>query len=201
MKKNKLNTKLVLVLVTVCIMVASLVRSTINDILAINVEPNSFEEVETEVNDKVEGSFEVSEVVAAVEEVVVSDEVEEELETTDAVEEVVPTFEELPIEEKIRVKCEEYGVDFKIALAIARLETGWFKSDAYIHRNNPGGLSRNEKPIAFATIEDGVEAFVGNLARGYFGQGLNTPETIGRKYCPVDPSWASKVRALMEYGY
>ena len=197
MKKNKLNTKLVLVLVTVCTMVASLFRFTINDILAIDVESNSFEEVEIEINDKVEGSFEVSEVVAAVEEVVVSDEVEEELETTDTVEEVVPTFEELPIEEKIRVKCEEYGVDFEIALAIARHETGWFKSNAFKYRNNPGGLSRNEEPIYFETIEEGVDAFVRCLYRGYFSQGLDTPEEIGRKYCPVDPNWASKIRAMM----
>lgn len=103
----------------------------------------------------------------------------------------------LPIEEKIRLTCERYSVDYRIVLAIARLETGWFKSSAFLNRNNPGGLSRNEVPMSFSTQEEGVEAFVGNLKKNYFDQGLDTPSKIGRKYCPVNPQWASMVERLM----
>lgn len=110
-------------------------------------------------------------------------------------------YNALPIEEKIRLACEEYGVDFSIALAIARLETGWFKSDAYKYRNNPGGMSRHEKPLSYPTIKDGVDAFVSNLKNNYFDLGLDTPEKIGKKYCPVNPKWASLVKELMSYGY
>lgn len=103
----------------------------------------------------------------------------------------------LPIEEKIRLACERYSVDYRIVLAIARLETGWFKSSAFLNRNNPGGLSRNEVPISFSTQEEGVEAFVSNLKHNYFDQGLDSPSKIGTKYCPVNPQWASMVERLM----
>ena len=103
----------------------------------------------------------------------------------------------LPIEEKIRLACERYSVDYRIVLAIARLETGWFKSSAFLNKNNPGGLSRNEVPISFSTQEEGVEAFVSNLKRNYFDQGLDSPSKIGTKYCPVNPQWASMVERLM----
>lgn len=108
---------------------------------------------------------------------------------------------ELSIEEMIRDTCEEYGIDYEIVLAIARLETGWFKSDAYLYGNNPGGLSINEVPMAFDTREEGVDAFVSNLANNYFALGLDTPEEIGEKYCPVNPTWSSVVRELMLYEY
>lgn len=112
-----------------------------------------------------------------------------------------PTVEELSIEEMIRNACAEYGINYEIVLAIARLETGWFKSDAYLYGNNPGGLSINEVPKAFDTKEEGVDAFVSNLANNYFALGLDTPEEIGAKYCPVNPDWAVIVRELMMYGY
>lgn len=101
------------------------------------------------------------------------------------------------IEEKIRIACEIHGVPYDIAMAIARLETGHFKSYAFREKNNPGGLSRNEVPMSFDTIDDGVEAFVGNLGRNYISIGLDTPEKIGKKYCPVNPNWAGLVRSLM----
>ena len=103
----------------------------------------------------------------------------------------------LPIEEKIRLACERYYVDYRIVLAIARLETGWFKSSAFLNKNNPGGLSRNEVPMSFSTQEEGVEAFVSNLKHNYFDQGLDSPSKIGTKYCPVNPQWASMVERLM----
>lgn len=122
-------------------------------------------------------------------------------------EEPVETVEEiareLTIEERIALACDEYDISYgyDIVLAIARLETGWFKSDAYIYGNNPGGLSVNEVPIYFDTIEEGVDRFVSNLALNYFGIGLTTPELIGQKYCPVNPGWAELVRELMYYEY
>lgn len=103
----------------------------------------------------------------------------------------------LPIEEKIRLACERYSVDYRIVLAIARLETGWFKSSAFLNKNNPGGLSRNEVPMSFSTQEEGVEAFVSNLKTNYFDKGLDSPSKIGTKYCPVNPQWASMVERLM----
>lgn len=101
------------------------------------------------------------------------------------------------IESRIIEACNRYGIDSSIVLAIARLETGNFTSYAYLVGNNPGGMSVNEVPIIYSSIEQGVEAMVSNLANNYFAIGLTTPELIGQKYCPVNPNWANMVRSLM----
>lgn len=101
------------------------------------------------------------------------------------------------IESKIIEACNRYGIDSSIVLGIARLETGNFTSYAYLVGNNPGGMSVNEVPIIYSSIEQGVEAMVSNLANNYFAVGLTTPELIGQKYCPVNPNWANMVRSLI----
>lgn len=101
------------------------------------------------------------------------------------------------IESKIIEACNRYGIDSSVVLGIARLETGNFTSYAYLVGNNPGGMSVNEVPIFYASIEEGVEAMVSNLAHNYFAIGLTTPELIGQKYCPVNHNWAYLVRNLM----
>lgn len=111
---------------------------------------------------------------------------------------VIEPVKELTIEERIKEACEGYGIPSELPLAISVLETGWWSSDAYIYGNNPGGMSINEVPIVYGSIDEGVDAFVSNLADNYFGLGLDTPEEIGAKYCPVDPEWGSKVTAIME---
>ena len=101
------------------------------------------------------------------------------------------------IESKIVEACNRYRIDSSVVLGIARLETGNFTSYAYLVGNNPGGMSVNEVPIFYGSIEEGVEAMVSNLAHNYFAIGLTTPELIGQKYCPVNQNWAYLVRNLM----
>ena len=86
------------------------------------------------------------------------------------------------MEEKIRIACDIYGADYDITLAIGRYETGWWKSYACAVKNNPGGMSRNEVPIYYDTIDEGIDAWVQNLANNYFAMGLDTPEKIAEKY-------------------
>ena len=104
---------------------------------------------------------------------------------------------ELTVEEQIELKCDEYDIPSDIPLAIARLETGHFTSRAYKEGNNVGGMSIDEQPISYETLEEGVEAFVENLAENYFEEGLDTPEKIGKKYCPANEQWAEIVKELM----
>ena len=101
-------------------------------------------------------------------------------------------------QEMIEESCKKHGVDPELAVAVARLETGHFTSYAFTVLNNVGGMSINEEPIAYGSLEEGVDAFVKNLAHNYIGQGLTTPEEIGEKYCPVNSEWASKVKEIME---
>lgn len=105
--------------------------------------------------------------------------------------------EPLTVEQMIEAECTEHGVDYRLALAIAKLETGHFTSAAYLSGNNVGGMSVKEVPISFSTLEEGVAAFVENLAT-YYAAGLTTPETIGQVYCPANDRWDETVRALME---
>lgn len=108
---------------------------------------------------------------------------------------------ELTVQEQIAEKCLEYEVDPEIALAIARLETGHFTSDAFTEYNNVGGLSVNEQPIQYSTLDSGIEAFVINLAI-YKESGLVTVEEIGTRWCPVNyESWVYNVNKIMEEDY
>ena len=95
--------------------------------------------------------------------------------------------------------CREHDIEPDIPLAIARLETGNFTSAAFTECNNVGGMSVDQVPITYDSLEDGVDAFVGNLARNYFGKGYDDVEKISKKYCPVNAeSWAEVVRTLMK---
>lgn len=94
-------------------------------------------------------------------------------------------------------ECQAQGIDSEIPVAISKLETGHYKSDACVYGNNVGGMSIDEVPIAYPDIQSGVKAFVTNLNNNYFKIGLTTPEQIGEKYCPVNTEWASTVRSLM----
>ena len=104
------------------------------------------------------------------------------------------------MEEKIRIACDIYGADYNITLAIGRYETGWWSSYACTVKNNPGGMSRNEVPIYYDTIDEGIDAWVQNLANKYFAIGLDTPEKIAEKYCPNNSGYASYLRKMMSYG-
>lgn len=102
------------------------------------------------------------------------------------------------VQEMIVLACREHGIEPDIPLAIARLETGNFTSAAFAECNNVGGLSISEVPITYKSLEDGVDAFVANLARNYFGKGIVTVEEISKKYCPSNAeAWAETVRELM----
>ena len=85
---------------------------------------------------------------------------------------------------KIQNKAIEYGIDWKIAVAISRWETGNFTSNIYKTKNNVGGMYCKGF-IKYNSLDEGIEAFVSNLKRNYFDIGLDTLEKIQPKYCPV----------------
>lgn len=96
---------------------------------------------------------------------------------------------------KIQEKAIEYGIDWRIAVAISRWETGNFTSSIYQNKNNVGGLYCRGF-LSYETLDEGVEAFVSNLKRNYFDMGLDTLEKIQPKYCPIgaanDPNGLNK---------
>ena len=108
-----------------------------------------------------------------------------------------PVEEPLTTEELIIREAKAVGIDPSVAVAISRLETGHWTSDAYVYCNNVGGLSDDEVPRSYATVEDGVKAFVDCLV-SYWGKGLTTPELMESTYCPNGIAWARTVRQIME---
>ena len=108
-----------------------------------------------------------------------------------------PVEEPLATEELIIREAEAAGIDPSVAVAISRLETGHWTSYAYVYCNNVGGLSDNEVPRSYPTVEDGVKAFVDCLV-SYWEKGLTTPELIEPVYNPLsNGEWSRAVRSLM----
>ena len=93
--------------------------------------------------------------------------------------------------------AEEEGVPTALAVAISRLETGNFTSDAFLYSHNFGGLTGAQGIMSFASEEAGLDAFVACLA-WYNQQGMTTPQKMASVYCPSNGSWASQVEEIME---
>ena len=106
-------------------------------------------------------------------------------------------FEITTYDDMIEYWCMVYDVDSNLATAIARLETGHYTSEVFTECNNFGGMIGSKGFMKFRNSMEGCEAFVGMLKYGYIDQGLDTPEKMQPKYCPVNPQWSTLVRSLM----
>lgn len=88
----------------------------------------------------------------------------------------------------------ELGVDPYLAVAIVLHETGctWSCSNLVINKNNVGGMVSGGSYIAFASLDEGIDAFLSNLYRNYYAYGLTTPEQINTKYA-TSTTWSEKI--------
>lgn len=90
----------------------------------------------------------------------------------------------------------------RMAVTIARGETGHYTSPAVLNQNNYGGLLKgydsngNNVYFSYDTPDAGVEAYLSNLKTGYFDQGLNTYESIGPVYSPPGNSWTTLMNGV-----
>lgn len=97
----------------------------------------------------------------------------------------------------------EYGVDPYLSVAIVMLETGckWNCSNLVNACNNVGGMKgaggcNGGAYASFASLDEGIEAYMSNLSRNYISQGLTTPEAMESKYA-ASTTWAAQVRSYM----
>lgn len=97
----------------------------------------------------------------------------------------------------------ELGIDPYLSLAIVLHETGckWKCSNLLRQCNNVGGMKGSPgcnggSYASFPSLEEGIRAYMNNLYKNYFSQGLTTPETIGPKYA-ASTTWASQVNAYI----
>ena len=98
----------------------------------------------------------------------------------------------------------EKGVDPYLAVAIVLHETGcnWNCSTLVTSCNNVGGMKGspscgNGSYKAFATLEEGIKAYIDNLYNNYYAYGLNTPELINPKYAALSLDFAFNVLTLI----
>ncbi len=100
----------------------------------------------------------------------------------------------------------EKGVDPYIAVAIMLHETGckWTCSELVRECNNVGGVKGSPSCgsgayKAYNSIDEGIKGYIDNLSKGYFSQGLTTPDTIVRKYTGFqNNNWLLKVNNYIE---
>lgn len=94
----------------------------------------------------------------------------------------------------IAQKALDSGVDPVVAASIILLETGckWNCSSLVNTNNNVGGMRGASGWMKFASLEEGINAFIGNLAVNYYRKGLTTPELMNTKYATSN-TWATKV--------
>ena len=88
---------------------------------------------------------------------------------------------------KIKKVAQDYGVDWRLAIAISMHETGNYASYLFKYQNNVGGMWNGAKGefYSYDTLEDGIDAYISNLKYNYIDVGLTTIEEIGNIYCPV----------------
>lgn len=90
----------------------------------------------------------------------------------------------------------EKGVDPYLAVAISLEETGcnWNCSRLVKTCNNVGGMKGKGCGSygAFRTLDDGIKAFIDNIARNYVVYGLTTADTMNPKYAE-NPAWSTNV--------
>lgn len=103
---------------------------------------------------------------------------------------------------KIKKVAQDYGVDWRLAIAISMHETGKYTSVAFNDNNNVGGNFRNGSLMVFEDLDKGIDFFISNLKTKYIDLGLDTIKEISVKYAPIgaenDPNnlnqyWASGV--------
>lgn len=94
----------------------------------------------------------------------------------------------------------EKGVDPYLAVAISLEETGckWNCSNLVKSCNNVGGMKGRGCGSYgyFNTLDDGIRAFIDNIARNYVAYGLTTADTMNPKYAE-NPLWSRNVNAYI----
>lgn len=88
---------------------------------------------------------------------------------------------------KIKKVAQDYGVDWRLAIAISIHETWNYTSYIFKYQNNVGGMWNGAKGefYSYDTLEDGIDVYISNLKYNYIDVGLTTIEEIGNIYCPV----------------
>lgn len=99
------------------------------------------------------------------------------------------------------------NVDYLTAISIGASESGYYKVKYMLNYNNIYGGMSSKGLIKYKNIEMGVLSYIRLLSFNYYGKGLDTPEKIGKTYCPkkvngkvvASPHWLSLIASAKKY--
>lgn len=99
------------------------------------------------------------------------------------------------------------NVDYKLMLSIGASESGYYKVDYMMRKNNVFGGMGSNGLITYNNIEHGVLSYIKLLSENYYDRGLTTMGSIGYVYNPVikdgvkvvNPHWINLVTKAYSY--
>ena len=91
------------------------------------------------------------------------------------------------------------GMDPYLTVSIALHETGCKYTCSYnaTKNNNFGGLMGSNGYLKYATIDDGLNSYLGIIYNNYYLKGLDTADKMGKKYA-ADPEWTNKINRYIQ---
>lgn len=121
--------------------------------------------------------------------------IEEEPKPTDVELKLHRILKGTPLESQIAIiirEADKNGFNPAFTAAISIIE-----SSGGVHNFRPYNAWGWYGGKGFASWEQSITAWSEYFNRVYISKGLTTPKTIQPKYCPPNPSWATKVQSLM----
>lgn len=91
-------------------------------------------------------------------------------------------------------EAEQYGIDARFLIAVARLESGNGKSRVAKNKNNLFGWKCSSGFKVFETKEQGIDFVALKLREKYFDRGLTTIETVAKRYCNAE--WGELIEGI-----
>lgn len=104
----------------------------------------------------------------------------------------------LPYSRLILSLSDEYGVDYRLVVAIGQQESNLCKKIPENSYNCWGYGIHSKGTLRFESYEEALRSYVKYLREKYFDKGYDTVEKIMSKYCPhSNGSWAYGVNQFM----
>lgn len=101
--------------------------------------------------------------------------------------------------EELITVADKNDLDWRLLPAISMQESGGGKKMRANSNNAFGWGNTATHTTSFANFSESIESIGRQFAKNYVGQGLNTVESIGKKYNPDNTNdWTSKVKYFME---
>lgn len=104
-----------------------------------------------------------------------------------------------PYAELIVTVSDQYGLDWRLLVAIAQQESNLGKKAPSNSYNAWGWGIHSQGTLRFSSWKEGIETVAKGLKEKYLDQGYTTPEAIMSKYTPLSSgSWAFGVNQFIE---